>query len=362
MEPDRDEIAAMTDPVLRNLWITQRYHELAVALKGCGIDPDATWCTFAVWASKTAGSVIRGEDLPPLIRHLMPRPAGARLGHGNRLASCFARLTGLFGEKQLVRFAELISSDVAAHIAEGNRLVFAELAAPFEALVEGWPEGPGAAFAAAEATLPSDAESQLLREAFAAYRRAVTCDPLSPDRPLHLLAANVMAVAHEQQRLQPAVLAALDAAVLDTVHKVIEERLLIGLPGPFRYPLDWMAERLAELLEPVCRSAITGLMLRLVTPDGTLDLGSDLPALAAGLWPPELAVLGPHATPFFEWDLTEGTGRPTGADDWSVIGQRMNYIVNLFRSRQRDPSLLDPPFSPAQLAELRAGRLPSGPL
>ena len=40
----------------------------------------------------------------------------------------------------------------------------------------------------------------------------------------------------------------------------------------------------------------------------------------------------------------------------------MNFIVNLFRSRQRDPSLFEPPFSDAQLAVLAAGTLPPGPL
>jgi hypothetical protein len=42
--------------------------------------------------------------------------------------------------------------------------------------------------------------------------------------------------------------------------------------------------------------------------------------------------------------------------------ERMNFIVNLFRSRQRDPSLFQPPFSDAQLAVLAEGSLPAGPL
>jgi hypothetical protein len=80
------------------------------------------------------------------------------------------------------------------------------------------------------------------------------------------------------------------------------------------------------------------------------------------MWPPELAVPGSGLAAFLEWDRTRGTGRPTGATDWSVLEQRMNYIVNLFRSRQRHPALLNPPFTAAQLDELRAGGLPSGPL
>ena len=40
----------------------------------------------------------------------------------------------------------------------------------------------------------------------------------------------------------------------------------------------------------------------------------------------------------------------------------MNFIVNLFRSRQRDGTLFNPPFSQAQLADLAQGHLPAGPL
>src|ERR1700722_13705117 len=65
------DIAAMSDPVLRNLWITQRYHELSVGLRDAGFGEDATWCGFAVWASKTAGSTIRGDELPGRVRALL---------------------------------------------------------------------------------------------------------------------------------------------------------------------------------------------------------------------------------------------------------------------------------------------------
>jgi hypothetical protein len=59
---DVARIAALTDPVLGNLQITQCYHELALVQMertGCW----ANWCTFATWASKQAGQTIRKEDL-----------------------------------------------------------------------------------------------------------------------------------------------------------------------------------------------------------------------------------------------------------------------------------------------------------
>ena len=60
--PDPGEvrrITAIRDPVLRNLEITHCYWRLARAMAvrtGTG----ANWCTFATWASKQAGSTIRG--------------------------------------------------------------------------------------------------------------------------------------------------------------------------------------------------------------------------------------------------------------------------------------------------------------
>jgi hypothetical protein len=40
----------------------------------------------------------------------------------------------------------------------------------------------------------------------------------------------------------------------------------------------------------------------------------------------------------------------------------MNFIVNLFRSRQQDAALFNPPFSSGQLELLAEGQRPPGPL
>jgi hypothetical protein len=82
------------------------------------------------------------------------------------------------------------------------------------------------------------------------------------------------------------------------------------------------------------------------------------------MFPPELLdLVGTVAAPTVSlWDRTDGTGAPTGARDWAVLEERMNFIVNLFRSRQQDAALFDPPFSNAQLEVLAEGQLPPGPL
>src|SRR5262249_22319770 len=59
---DVDRIAAMIDPVIRNLEITECYADLSVDMRG-RTGGAADWCTCAAWASRQAGRTIRGEDL-----------------------------------------------------------------------------------------------------------------------------------------------------------------------------------------------------------------------------------------------------------------------------------------------------------
>ena len=48
--------------------------------------------------------------------------------------------------------------------------------------------------------------------------------------------------------------------------------------------------------------------------------------------------------------------------NWTDFEQRMRYILTLFRLRQQDADLFQPPFTEAQQAALFAGRIPPGPL
>ena len=62
--PSVDEvrrIAAIANPVVRNLEITHCYSRLAAAFAARGGE-GANWCTYATWASRQAGRTIRGED------------------------------------------------------------------------------------------------------------------------------------------------------------------------------------------------------------------------------------------------------------------------------------------------------------
>ena len=60
--PEVTRIAAIGNPVIRNLEITECYSRLAASVAGRG-ERCSNWCTFATWASRQAGQTIRGEDL-----------------------------------------------------------------------------------------------------------------------------------------------------------------------------------------------------------------------------------------------------------------------------------------------------------
>jgi hypothetical protein len=360
----------MTDPVIRNLHITQRYHEFAVQLRDAGIGEDATWCAFAVWASKTAGATIRGEVLPERAKQLIKDndttpDAIHRFNHG---LGTWAK--DHLSQDHLGKAVDGITADVSHTIAAGNVLVFAELAPLFTALLNAHSsssppnrEAFGKAFAPALATIVSSgADAAGVRAAFAAYTDAL----FGPsDRAAVVLQANTLAVAHEQQRLQPAIQGALNAAITDTLQKVLDGDVVHHVPtGEARHLLGGLTSDLCNLLEAAWDTALTEAIMRLITATESLDLRRDVPAPPEGMFPPALADLSGTGAEdaLARWDKTNGTGAPSGARDWAEIDQRMNYIVNLFRSRQREPSLFNPPFSEAQLAALDQGQLPPGPL
>ena len=86
------------DPVRRNLLITQCYHDLSTQLARVLGGGNANWCTFATWASRTAGGFIREDEIPAAFRLLLGRftPLHITLARANAaLACCIETLPGV---------------------------------------------------------------------------------------------------------------------------------------------------------------------------------------------------------------------------------------------------------------------------
>lgn len=319
-------IAALGDPVLRNRWITQAYHELAVGLQPLVGADNATWCAFGVWASATAGISIRMEEFPGRLNDLIRsspqyRAAKSRLGD--------AAL-----ERGLSDALTAVARKVSVAIAQGNLIVFTELAPPLAALVSA---------VAAPPTAPDVVERGL-----AHYREAVTeADPVRHAQLVYL--ANLELVLHEQTRLQQYIADAMDAALGTRIQDHTRRH---GLFGSLGHDVEAALAVVQRVGDDAWNHLATEHMMTLAVPDGLLHLGVDVPATPEQpLAPPDLA---PPVLPELEdflarYDRTGGTGVGSAAHDWVQLGDRMNYITSLFRARQHDRVLFSPPFSPTEL-------------
>ena len=130
MPPERvREIVAMEDrPVLRNLHITHAYHLLSEDLADVVGQDDASWCTFATWASKAAGFFVREETLKAELRRflLAKDRLRDRLRELDRVLLGCDPLARICDPDDLGPALET-SADVALHVRTGNLVVFEEL-------------------------------------------------------------------------------------------------------------------------------------------------------------------------------------------------------------------------------------------
>jgi hypothetical protein len=374
-----ETIGADADPVRRNVRITQAY-ELSTAVAG-SIGPAANWCTFATWASRQAGQTIRREDLARTIEAELD---AEELAAAVTRISEFLRRVGRRADRSRILAAvrEAVSPVRAVErtseaVARGNKKVFDEIGRAFARFVAALAGPPGSGPAPAHAVLselrpgpPPDGQD-LLGAAFLAYQRAMTAGDGAARAQLVLL-ANLRIGRHEQTRLQPDIVAALEAPVAGP--QELKERLLrrlvpqggfvlgmrqageVGRPGL----LDEVVDELRARVRARIRAVVTAHLMTLHLPQGRVRLGTDLPGACPPdlLHPtdPELKALLDHVDPV----PLGGTG--SGAEDWGDLPQRMHFIAELFRSRQDDRSLFSPPFMPDQAAAIREGRLPAGRL
>jgi hypothetical protein len=375
---DVRRVAAIANPVIRNLEITHCYSCLAAAFAARGGE-GANWCTYATWASRQAGRTVRGEDLLEQL--------GRRLGEGrwllHPLATLWRRLLrrGLFQrETRIGRLAAELHTPFDAFerasesVARGNLKVFEEIGIEFARYLHECP--PDAPVESpqfqrfVERLRPGDPPDgqRYLRQAFWRYERR----RLEPDRKARAelgVLANLEIGVHEQTRLQPEIREALDAAY--HTHEDLGQRALEAL---FPSSAGWwpVARRSATAVAGVvasgaqrtasslAREVITESLMVLSLPGRVLALGTHL----ADAYP---EVLREPASA----ELTELLRRfepvppapdDCGAHEWSDFHQRMHYIVHLFCAFHLRGDLSRPPFTPEQVACFSRGVVPDGEL
>jgi hypothetical protein len=186
-------------------------------------------------------------------------------------------------------------------------------------------------FEAFEAQLrpgPPEAGGQdLLRGAYRHYREASrAADPDHRDELM--LYANLLAILHEHHRLEPYI----DGSLPKPLRRLVTARLL-------GFSIGHESMRVSANVVP--------------------DHGVVFPKTLATIEDRDLAALldGPGGL-----DRTPDSLEGSAAHDWANLSDRMNFICDLFRSRQLDPELFEPPYTDAQRAAIAAGRVPAGRL
>jgi len=188
-------------------------------------------------------------------------------------------------------------------------------------------------------------------------------------RAERIFLANALVGDHEQTRLQGPLTGALHAPLRQVfLDQAVES--MGAAPARRGSPFHELSLRatfgpLVARLERLWRELVTRALMRLDLPDVTLRLGEDIPALNAERdFPPALSrVEHPELISLMTTlDRTPNDTAGSAARDWGDLGERMNLIVGLFRTRQQDRVLYDQPFTFMQVEGLRQGRVPHGRL
>ncbi|MBI5567480.1 MAG: hypothetical protein HY870_21450 [Chloroflexi bacterium] len=377
-----EAIATRREPVIRNLQITQCYHELSAAV-ATRLGLSANWCTFATWASKQAGQSIRKEDLARTLDTLLNASTATTAAHDVLIS---VQRLGTQREPRYIRESvwEVVNPAAAidrasAAVARGNQKVFEEIGREFarfcaDCLSDADFNADHLAhfMAGLRPGNPPDGQ-RYLQQAFSRYYQAFFEGDLKARLEL-LLLANLEIGFHEQTRLQPEIAAAMEAAIIEP--KEFTRRLLKALfpyrgwPARFRLwltrlltgptPLDRAVEALLTEVRRLARVFITEHLLSIDLGGTRLKLGDDLTAE----FPPELtAIAHPDLRALLDViDPTPDSVRDSGAIDWAELADRIHFIADMFRCYAASPALFNPPFTPEQVIALKSGHVPGGPL
>jgi hypothetical protein len=328
------KVAAVDETsVLRNLLVTQGYHELSHGFARMLGPDNVTWFSFASWSSKTVGGFLQCPCWPNALRSFLSK--------GN--TEVFRELEPLFG-----KFVRLFAEDREPDAAKLEWFLSdLQAGASVPDRVQTDPH-------TRELLLVARGGQSLLAEAVRQYY-AAKFEPNPKRRAEKILLANAHIGVHEQTRLQTYIRGALHAPVRAFVP-----------PSP-RAAARQVACRHAQAM---LRRIATDQFLSLKLPDSHVRLGRDLratpgqplfPRMLEQIEHPELGSLYAR----YARNSTRppvGIAHGTAAQDWGSLDQRMRFILELFRSRQQNQRLLEPTFTCTQVEAMKLGRIPDGPL
>ncbi len=345
-------VVGMRDGAERNHLITKGYWRLSMALREILRAPDdANWACYGCRASFTAGESIRGEDVlasRPL-RWLLTPPS-----------TVFGRVLEPLGRRALREVLLGVVAQVQDCVANGNLRIFAEIGAvltrfaqafehqevpdaeKLDAFLQTFPPGP-----------PEHAGMDVLREAMETWYQA-RFETDAVRRSQLILLGNALIGVHEQTRVQPDLVEALEAPLRlrlgDELGQLLFERSWLrvlpgGLVRLLRPMIDAIERRSVRSVAWTLRRGLTRTMMKIRLSDRDIRLGRPVPT--ADLDDPFDPALDPIVLPRLAEVLAEidpDDRASAASSDWSDYPDRMRFIVRLFRVTQREPGLFDDPY------------------
>lgn len=367
------KVGAISDPILRNLWITLTYSDLSNAVRERAAAPnDANWLSFGSWASNTVGATMRLTEAHEAVRVRIAEDEELKAAHSNSVAAHIVigrmKLADLLHPVQLARRIAALAGAAGAYLGHGNMIVFNEIGAATAKWVEIVDAGgPIEQQRADMAAFCADAPIVLGEN-----RLAAGCDLLFDAREADdpavkaqmLLASSLQFGAHEQTQLQDAIRSTFGVAVDDAIDPILEESL--GIFHRFRV-IRWSVRRSIRPIEhrlgELWHHMLTEVVLVFELAGEKLHLGRDIgpPAGASTLYPPSLqhVTFEPLVEALAAFDHSDGRGGHTRSIDWVEYPDRMSYIVNMFRSRQCVAACCGNPFTPEQIDALERDEIPA---
>ncbi len=321
---------------LRNQLVTLAYVDLSNAMAELLGRDDANWCSLAVWPSLTVGATIRsssrGRLQQSLLRLPVARPFAARLAEranaqradrsGVMNRSLAAGNRGVFYEIGLA-WTDFLATFAGRDRSESDWSDFER----FRSRVLALPMPPGKVW--------PDGDREKLVAGFRAYLEAIHSSD-SRRRSQLILLGNMMIGDHEQRRLQ----GWLDLSTLAPIRRLTA-----------RFDDETSRNRGIAFTERVWARWLTKKVFVVEMAGERVRVGLDLsPHADSGgrLFVPPLDELDPDVAEVFDRIVGAADGA-VGARRWTDIDNRMAFIVNLFRSRQRVPKVLEmAPYAAAE--------------
>lgn len=362
-----DKIYQEQNLAVRNLRITWCYHLLSERMKKIVSAKNVTWPGFAKWASRSAGFTIRNEVASSHVR-LMLSFSGSYKRAMASLCEHLANPKRAEGqtENELEHYLSHTFIGVADKVSQGNLAVFQEMAPLFANFMDLFIPDKKPDYDklkrfqdSLKSGPPEEGGQDYLKQAFAAYYEAKFSR--GQFKAELVLLANLLCGLQEQIRLQDAIAGAVNLPLEHGIREHLGQNLDDDQETIF--------ERLHELaLTPIAnawRKVAVETIMSLRLPEGSLALGDDIPDQEGGqMFPRELTELENEDVKnlLLRWDRNVESTEGSAAKDWADLGDRMNYICDLFRSRQQRRTLHHAPYTDEQVALIEAGELPPKPL